>query len=319
MGPHRDVVGEIADAVRARGMRFGVYHSLFEWFNPLFLQDQANNFTTQTYVAEIVLPMLHDLVMRYNPSVIWSDGDWVATPEYWQSQQFLQWLYNDSPVSSSVVTNDRWGQGTNCVDGGFWTCQDRYNPGKLVNHAWENAFTIQQSTWGFAQNAPISQYLSISEILLQMVSTVAFGGNVLINVGPTAQGIIDPTFQARLLEMGAFLKINGPAIYATVPWFQAQNQSENIYYTATKNQPVAINAILLNPDLFNHPVIGLEAPISTANTTIVMLHQDKPIVLTWKPFIAVNLPGIFIQLPFMQLDPLGITFVMNGLANAIEK
>lgn len=81
-----------------RSLHFGLYHSLYEWFNPLFLADQASGFKTQNFVAEKALPELMDLVKTYKPDLIWSDGDWAATDAYWNSTQFLAWLYNDSPI-----------------------------------------------------------------------------------------------------------------------------------------------------------------------------------------------------------------------------
>ncbi len=71
----QDLEGVVAQAVRAVGLRMGLYHSLFEWFNPIFLTDQANNYTTQYYVKDKVTPCLNELVNTYLPDIVWSDGD----------------------------------------------------------------------------------------------------------------------------------------------------------------------------------------------------------------------------------------------------
>lgn len=76
----------------------GLYHSLYEWYHPLYLLDQVSGFKTQHFVASKTLPELVNLVMAYKPDLIWSDGDWDAPDTYWNSTQFLAWLYNDSPV-----------------------------------------------------------------------------------------------------------------------------------------------------------------------------------------------------------------------------
>lgn len=70
-------------------------------------------------------------VNAYRPDIIWSDGDWEAPDTYWNSKDFLAWLYNDSPVKDSVVVNDRWGTGSACHHGGYFTCAGRYQPGAL--------------------------------------------------------------------------------------------------------------------------------------------------------------------------------------------
>lgn len=100
-GPHRDICGELADAVRKQGLHMGFYYSLYEWNHPLYHSD------VDRYVSEHMLPQLKDLVMRYSPEVVWSDGEWEHPSSTWKSEEFLAWLYNDSPVRETVVVNDR--------------------------------------------------------------------------------------------------------------------------------------------------------------------------------------------------------------------
>ncbi|MBD5001987.1 alpha-L-fucosidase, partial [Xanthomonas citri pv. citri] len=76
LGPKRDLVGELETAIRSTQphIHFGLYHSLFEWFNPLFLADKKNNFQTNNFVVRKTMPELIELVNAYKPDVIWSDG-----------------------------------------------------------------------------------------------------------------------------------------------------------------------------------------------------------------------------------------------------
>ncbi|CAG2100456.1 unnamed protein product [Medioppia subpectinata] len=222
VGPNRDLVGDLATAVRSAGLYFGVYHSLFEWFNPLYLKDKENNFTTNTFVTIKTRPELEELVNAYKPDIIWSDGDW-GEPEYWQSQQFLAWLYNDSPVKDKVVVNDRWGPGAHGKHGDFFNFQDRYNPGVIQKHKWENAMTLDKKSRGYRREAKSEDYLSIHDLLTTLAKTISCGGNLLINIGPSHDGVIKPVFEDRLRDLGHWLSINGEAIYESKPWTHAND------------------------------------------------------------------------------------------------
>jgi alpha-L-fucosidase len=173
VGPKRDLLGDLATAIRTRtNITFGLYHSMFEWFHPLYLQDKQNGFKTRLFPESKTLPELKEIVETYLPSVIWSDGDWEAPDTYWNSTGFLAWLYNESPVKDTVVVNDRWGSGTICLHGGYYSCEDRYNPGHLVKHKWEDGFTIDKASWGYLRTSGVNDYLTIEQILYQIVTAV---------------------------------------------------------------------------------------------------------------------------------------------------
>jgi len=236
IGAHKDLVGELETAIRTKTkLHFGLYHSLFEWFNPLWLKDKHSNFSSQAFITSKILPEMKELIERYKPEVFWSDGDAEASDVYWKAKEFLAWLYNESPVRKTIVTNDRWGQDTACKHGDFYTCADRYNPGVLQAHKWENCFTIDKYSWGHRGNAKFEDYLTAQEMIKEIVTTVSCGGNILVNVGPTKIGTLDPIFVERLLQMGGWLKTNGEAIYRTVPWkHQNDSLTGHVWYSASK-------------------------------------------------------------------------------------
>jgi alpha-L-fucosidase len=241
VGPHRDLVGELAEAIRKTDIHFGLYHSLFEWFHPVYAEDRANNWTTTTFVDSKIIPEMKELINTYQPEVLWSDGDGEAPDTYWKSTEFLAWLYNESPVKDIIVTNDRWGIGTPCTHGGFFSCNDRYNPGVLLPHKWENAMTIDKVSWGYRRNAVISDVLTTHELLVTLTQTISCGGNILINVGPTKEGTIVPVFQERLSDLGSWLSVNGEAIYESTPWTtQNDTLSSSVWYTAKNSSVYAV-------------------------------------------------------------------------------
>ncbi|XP_054707938.1 alpha-L-fucosidase-like isoform X2 [Uloborus diversus] len=274
IGPKRDLLGDLADAIRNKtDLHFGVYHSMYEWFNPLYLTDKSNKYTTQYFVDGKTMPELIELVTQYKPEVIWSDGDWEASDTYWKSKEFLAWLYNTSPVKDVVVVNDRWGSGIPCKHGGYYTCTDRFNPKTLQAHKWENAMTLDKQSWGFRRNADLSSILTIEELITTLAETVSCGGNLLINVGPTHDGRIVPIFQERLKQLGSWLKVNGESIYSTKPW-TAQNDTltPGVWYTSKESTVYAI--VLSWP---KNSVLTLGSLQVKQNSVIYMLGVNAPL------------------------------------------
>ncbi|XP_065536761.1 plasma alpha-L-fucosidase isoform X1 [Lathamus discolor] len=296
VGPKRDLVAELATSVRNRtDLHFGLYHSLFEWFNPLFLEDAANAFMTRKFPTSKSLPELYEIVNKYQPEIIWSDGNGNAPDTYWNSTGFLAWLYNDSPVRDTVVTNDRWGVGSICTHGGFYTCSDRYNPGHLLPHKWENCMTIDSKSWGYRRNAQLGDYLAIEDLVKQLVEAVSCGGNLLMNIGPTHDGRIAVVFEERLRQMGAWLKVNGEAIYGTKPW-RAQNDTSTpgVWYTFSPKEG-KVNAIFLDWPVSGTLVLG-EPRAKLGETQVKLVGYEE--LLKW---IALGEKGIIVALP--QLTP----------------
>jgi alpha-L-fucosidase len=208
VGPHRDLVGELSTAVRKRNLEMGFYYSLYEWFNPRWLSGDVDGF-----VQNHLFPQFKDLVNRYQPSVIFSDGEWDLPSEKWRAPELLAWLYNDSPVAQRVVVNDRWGRESRHKHGGYYTTE--YGAGLPgATHAWEENRGLGHS-YGYNRNEDLADYSSGPTLLLTLLDTVSRGGNLLLNVGPTADGRIPVVMQDRLAYLGKWLKYNGEAIYGT--------------------------------------------------------------------------------------------------------
>jgi alpha-L-fucosidase len=209
-GPHRDLVGDLFTALNKTKVKPGLYYSLYEWYNPLWKFDPAR------YAADHAMPQLYDVVMHYQPWVVWADGDWDATPETWKSPNFLAWLYNESPVRDKVVVNDRWGSGVRFKHGGIYTPE--YQPDlDFEDHPWEESRGMGYS-YGYNRAEDAQDYNSAQSLVLHLIDKVSRGGNFLLDIGPDAHGKIPPIMQDRLMEMGKWLDVNGEAIYNTRRW-----------------------------------------------------------------------------------------------------
>lgn len=218
VGPKRDLLGDLFKAVRKTSVHAGMYYSLYEWFNPLWKNDP------EKYTKEHVWPQMKELINNYQPDVFWTDGDWEAPAETWKSQQFLTWLYNESPVKDKIVVNDRWGSGVRFKHGGIYTPE--YQPDlDFEDHYWEESRGMGYS-YGYNREEDAWDYNSAQSLVLQLIDKVSRGGNFLLDIGPDEHGKIPPIMQERLLQIGEWLKINGEAIYGTSRWKDPSQWSE---------------------------------------------------------------------------------------------
>ncbi len=209
-GPKRDVLGDLTDAVRRKGLRMGFYYSLYEWYNPLWLTDKPR------YISQHMFPQFKDLVTRYKPSIIFSDGEWDLPSSQWRSPELLAWLFNESAVKDDVVINDRWGKDSRHKHGGYWTTE--YTPGMSgMDHPWEESRGMGFS-YGYNRAERLEHYHSGSDLVIMLVDLVSRGGNLLLDIGPDGDGTIPVVMEERLTQMGDWLKVNGDAIYGTKPW-----------------------------------------------------------------------------------------------------
>ncbi len=210
VGPKRDLLGDLFTAVRKTSVHAGMYYSLYEWFNPLWKSDPKK------YATDHVWPQMKELINSYQPDIFWTDGDWDAPAETWKSQEFLAWLFNESPVKDKVVVNDRWGSGIRFRHGGIFTPE--YQPDlDFEDHDWEESRGMGYS-YGYNREEDAWDYNSTQSLVIALIDKVSRGGNFLLDIGPDEHGKIPPIMQERLLEIGDWLKINGEAIYNTRRW-----------------------------------------------------------------------------------------------------
>lgn len=258
VGPHRDICGDITKSVRAKGLRMGFYYSLYEWFNPLYRSN------VKKYVDDYMIPQMKDLVERYKPDIVWADGEWEHPSSTWKSTRFLSWLYNESPVRNEVVVNDRWGKETRGKHGGYFTTEYDLLHDEKANFAnmqkpWEECRGIG-SSFGYNRAEMLEDYQSSEQLIHLLIEKVAGGGNLLLNVGPTADGRIPVIMQQRLLDLGQWLKVNGDAIYGTKAWTgsRGEDKVKHQYYTVKGND---LYVILTKWPAGKVEVKGIQKPV----------------------------------------------------------
>jgi alpha-L-fucosidase len=217
IGPKRDLLLDLSEAGRRKGLQMGIYYSLYEWYNPLWLADRKR------YAVEHMMPQFKDVVTHARPSIIFSDGEWEMTSDEWHSPELLAWLFNESPVAGEVVINDRWGKDTRHLHGGYFTTE--YTAGlQAGRHPWEEDRGMGYS-FGYNRIETAADYRTERELVLMLVDIVSRGGNLLLDIGPTGDGRIPVIMQERLMQMGAWLSVNGEAIYGTKPWNESRQWS----------------------------------------------------------------------------------------------
>ncbi|MDD2488323.1 MAG: alpha-L-fucosidase, partial [Bacteroidales bacterium] len=215
--PKRDFCQELTDAVRAKGLEMGLYYSLTEWTNPLYRWTIDTNISIENYVRQHMHPQFKELVTKFRPSIIFSDGDWDHSAKAFGSDELVDWYYKT--VGEKAIVNDRWGGGFNH---GFITPE--YSAGIIeTSRPWAECRGIGRS-FGLNRNESIESYKSSEEIIRHFVKLVAGGGGLTLNVGPSADGKIPLLQQERLLDLGNWLSINGEAIYGSKPFTKQYEQ-----------------------------------------------------------------------------------------------
>ena len=205
----RDPIGEMAAACRKAGIKFGVYYSQnLDWHHPGGgtagdAWDPAQKGDFDSYVKNVSAPQVKELITRYHPAVLWWDINGPFTPEE------VRALTASFPQDPELIYNNRLGGG---VPGDTETPEQSIPAMGYPGKDWETCMTIND-TWGY--KTADTNFKSPTLLLHNLIDIASKGGNYLLNVGPTSQGIIPIPEVERLRDMGAWLKVNGDSIYAT--------------------------------------------------------------------------------------------------------
>ncbi|MBY8985808.1 MAG: alpha-L-fucosidase [Candidatus Lokiarchaeota archaeon] len=316
---NRDIVGELTKAVKEKGLKMGFYYSgSLDWsFNPNPITDTksflTNGNTTPEYV-EYANNHWYELIDRYEPIILWND---IGYPPGVNLNEIFSYFYNKHPDG---VINNRWIQIPEQVRKSLNTLSEdtlrdnikqamtpkekgengtsRFLHYDFITPEYTSINTIFKTKWetcrgignsfGYNQYETEDDYIKSEELIKMFVDIVSKNGNLLLNVGPMADGTI-PKIQEKILrEFGKWLEINGEAIYGTRPWIKAEGKTidnNEIRYTQ-KNDEFFIH--LLDKPKKNEIII--KSLKIDNETKIQLLGQDKN--LDWNQ-VGENLQIIF--------------------------
>ena len=205
----RDLVAEYVRACRKAGLKVGLYYSLLDWRFPGYFEPTRYKDSAEAMVQQ-VHSQVSELMTNYGKiDVLWYDGGWVGHPSvksiarFWRSKKLNAMVRRHQPY---ILINNRSG-----IQEDLDTPEQQVTASK-AGRGWESCMTMGDFCgWGYIHNNP--NFKTLPQLLQNLVTAAAGGGNYLLNVGPKPDGTIRREEIVRLCAMGQWLKTNGEAIY----------------------------------------------------------------------------------------------------------
>ncbi len=301
----RDVIKELADACRRGGLKFGVYYSLGrDWEDPDVPTEKKADGNRRSndwdwpdeskkdfakYFERKVKPQLRELLTNYGPIALM----WFDTPEKITKAQSEELMHLIHSIQPDCIVNQRVGNRL-----GDYRVEEQNVPDTGHTDPWETCMTLNKH-WGYYTGD--ENWKSTEEVVRRFVDIASKGGNFLLNVGPTGEGLIPAGSSHRLAEVGTWLKTNGAAIYGTT----ASPIGKPAWGRCTKKVTAAGTTLYLH--VFDWPkdgklvVPGLKSPVRSA----ALLADGKPLPASTHENVTT------ITLPATAPDPSSSTIVLQ--------
>lgn len=293
----RDIVGELTEAVRKQNMRMGLYYSSgLDWtFNDHTihtLQDLFVAVPQDSSYVQYIDSHWRELMERYHPSVLWAD---IGSPQAYDPVPMIADFYNSNPEG---VVNNRHKMEMTAEGFGSPIHHDFITPEYQVldtisDGKWETCRGIGLS-FGYNRMEDAADFLSVEELVESFIDIVSKNGNLLLNVGPRADGSIPEGQLSRLQGLGEWLKTNGEAIFGTRPWEVASAETtsgDRVRFTRKGDEVFAIlldtpeaptveiaNIPLTKAEKVTSLQTGKEVQFDLVNGSLKLIIGDSPAV-----------------------------------------
>ena len=309
----KDLLRPLAQECRKQGLTFCVYYSIMDWHHPAQYRGKQTRYNPTKIHPErkaeylnFMKQQLRELLDNYEPQVLWFDGewpDWYTADDGWEVYRYLRRLRPSLIVNNRVGTGRRGMRGMDNTDrdyaGDFGTPEQEIPPTGLPGVDWESCMTMND-TWGFKRDD--HHWKSTEDLIRKLIEIASKGGNFLLNVGPTAEGLIPAPSVERLEGVGRWMKVNGESIYGT----QASPFKETPWGRCTRKL-LADGKQRLYLHLFQWPANGkLAVPCPSGKPLAAsLLDGGKPLELTAQADKAV------IALPAEMPDKIATVIVLD--------
>lgn len=226
----RDYIREISDACHRGGVKFCLYYSVLDWWNPKYSAKAGADLTA--YKNDVFKPHMRELLSNYGEvGCIWFDGHWEPSWTHESGREmygFVRALQPATLLGNRIDQRFKGEQGPNCSWTGSFYEPDgvgdyqarEVDLGKsYTNKAWDCCFSLCGVNCKWSWFPPMNPR-PLPEVLGWLIQCIGRDGALLLGVGPRADGTIDPDSAARMLEVGDWLKLNDEAVYGTRggPW-----------------------------------------------------------------------------------------------------
>ncbi len=214
----KDIVRAFLDAMRAEGLRVGLYFSLIDWHHPDYpaFTDEDRPYRWGQWrrsspeawarYQQFMFGQIRELLTDYGKiDIIWFDGGWERMPDEWKATELEAMIRSLQP---EILINDR------LPGAGDYNTPEQFVPPQVPSRAWEACMTINES-WGY--NPDDKQFKSGRQLIHTLCEIAARGGNLLLNVGPMADGKLPPELLERLAVIEGWMARNAESIIGTTP------------------------------------------------------------------------------------------------------